>query len=248
MSVPVSPAPSSTTISGSRVVPLTELAETSQIILSDKPRLINVTHQIPYACTLIDRASDHNASIGGSGLGVNGAGGVGSTSGSGSPPANRRSSYISVRQQHQAAAAAAKSQASAGAGAATTGTDPLTGEPVAGAAAPGATPAGAGAHEDGDCKLEGRRGHSALYSGIMSLRKDLETIQIGWVGELADQDGYIVPSKSLNESHKQAMREKLWTKDKVVPIFLDDSRAAGHYEGYCKSGKPLFFSFRLFDS
>jgi trehalose 6-phosphate synthase/phosphatase len=219
-------------------VPLTELAETSQIILSDKPRLINVTHQIPYACTLIDRTSHHSPSIGVSGLGVSGAGGAGPPSSAGSPPANRRSSYISVRQQQQAAAA--KNLALAGAGAATTGTDPTTGEPVTAAAAPGATPAGAGAHEDGDCKLEGRRGHSALYSGIMSLRKDLETIQIGWVGELADQDGYIVPSKNLNESHKQAMREKLWAKDKVVPIFLDDSRAAGHYEGYCKSGKPLF--------
>lgn len=242
MSVPVSPAPSSTTInSGSRAVPLTELAETSQIILSDKPRLINVTHQIPYACTLIDRTAHCSPSLNGGGLGGNGSGSLGSPSSAGSPPANRRSSYISLRQQHQAAvaaAAAAKSQASSGA---TTGTDPTTTDaatPEAAAAAATPTP---GAHEDGDCILEGRRGHSALYSGIMSLRKDLETIQIGWVGELADQDGYIVPSKNLNESHKQAMKEKLWAKDKVVPIFLDDSRAAGHYEGYCKSGKTLFF-------
>jgi len=74
----------------------------------------------------------------------------------------------------------------------------------------------------------------------MSLRNDLETIQIGWVGELADQDGYVVPSNKLTESHKLAMKEKLWNKEKVVPIFLDDSRAAGHYEGYCKTGKFFF--------
>ncbi|KAF8942243.1 threalose-6-phosphate phosphatase [Haplosporangium gracile] len=243
MSVPVSPALSSTTINGgSRAVPLTELAETSQIILSDKPRLINVTHQIPYACTLIDRSAHQIPSMNGSGFGGSGNGGMGSSSSAVSPSANRRSSYIYLRQQHQAAAAAAKSQASAGA---TTETDPTTDS--SSAAGAGATTPSPGAHEDGDCILEGRRGHSALYSGIMSLRKDLETIQIGWVGELADQDGYIVPSKNLNESHKQAMRDKLWAKDKVVPIFLDDSRAAGHYEGYCKSVLWPLFHYILWD-
>ena len=75
-----------------------------------------------------------------------------------------------------------------------------------------------------------------MYSGIRSLEKDLETIQIGWVGELADQDGYLVPSKNLSETHKQNLKEKLWAKEKVVPIFLEDNRAAGHYEGYCKTG------------
>jgi len=220
MSLPVSPAPSSTTINGSRAVPLTELAETAQVILSNKPRLINVTHQIPYACTLIDRTSYTSPSING--------GNPGSNSNAGSPPVNRRASYITPRQQHQAHAAAAATGA---------GTDPATGFPSG--------PGGSVALEDGDVILDQRRGHSALYSGIMSLRKDLETIQIGWVGELADQDGYIVPSKSLTESHKQGMKDKLWQKDKVVPIFLDDSRAAGHYEGYCKSGKsrcPLICS------
>ncbi|KAF9362494.1 threalose-6-phosphate phosphatase [Mortierella sp. NVP85] len=60
----------------------------------------------------------------------------------------------------------------------------------------------------------------------MSLAQDWETIQIGWVGEVADQDGYVVPSKNLTESHKQALKDKLWQQEKVVPIFLDDSRAA----------------------
>jgi len=91
--------------------------------------------------------------------------------------------------------------------------------------------------EDGDCILEPRRGHSAMYSGIKSLEKDMEMIQIGWVGELADQDGYVVPYKHMSEKHKQSLKDKLWEKEKVVPIFLEDSRAAGHYEGYCKSGK-----------
>ncbi|KAG0218852.1 threalose-6-phosphate phosphatase [Mortierella sp. GBA43] len=64
----------------------------------------------------------------------------------------------------------------------------------------------------------------------MSLSQDWETIQIGWVGELADQDGYVVPSKNLTELHKHNLREKLWQREKVVPIFLDDNRATGHYE------------------
>ncbi|KAF9901248.1 threalose-6-phosphate phosphatase [Linnemannia zychae] len=242
MSVPMSPAPSSTTINGSRAVPLTELAETSQIVLSDKPRLINVTHQIPYACTLIDRTAHASPSVNG------GPGVIGSPSSSGSPPANRRASYISLRQQHQAAAAAAaaaKSQAIAS-GAGTS--DPLSTTATPATTNSTGTPAQSSfAHDDGDVLMEGRRGHSALYSGIMSLRKDLETIQIGWVGELADQDGYIVPSKNLNESHKQAMKDKLWQKDKVVPIFLDDSRAAGHYEGYCKQVLWPLFHYILWD-
>ncbi|KAF9953593.1 threalose-6-phosphate phosphatase, partial [Modicella reniformis] len=44
------------------------------------------------------------------------------------------------------------------------------------------------------------------------------------------QDGYVIPSKNLTESHRQALKEKLWQKEKVVPIFLNEQRAAGHYE------------------
>lgn len=196
---------STNSLSSPRAVPLTELAETAQIVLSAKPRLINVTHQIPYACTLLDRTSSSSSTH--------------ASSGAGSPP-NRRSSYIAPRHAQQ----------------------PITGTGTgSGTGTEGSTDASlCSSHPDGDCILEQRRGHSALYSGVMSLRNDLETIQIGWVGELADQDGYVVPSNKLTESHKLAMKEKLWNKEKVVPIFLDDSRAAGHYEGYCKTGKFFF--------
>ncbi|KAG0350160.1 threalose-6-phosphate phosphatase [Podila minutissima] len=194
---------STNSLSTPRAVPLTELAETAQIVLSAKPRLINVTHQIPYACTVVDRTSSSNTHA---------------SSGTGSPP-NRRSSYIAPRQQASQPL----------------GTD-------------GSTDAtSCSSHPDGDCILEQRRGHSALYSGIMSLRNDLETIQIGWVGELADQDGYVVPSNKLTESHRLAMKEKLWNKEKVVPIFLEDSRAAGHYEGYCKTVLWPLFHYILWD-
>ncbi|KAF9188721.1 threalose-6-phosphate phosphatase [Haplosporangium sp. Z 767] len=210
--------------SNSRVVPLTELAETSQIVLSDKPRLINVTHQIPYACTLIDRLSNGNSSS----TGTCGAG-----TGTGSSSVNRRPSNIAPRQH--ATASTSYNQHHQQSCAQGTCADQLD------------NVASPSSHPDGDCVLEQRRGHSALYSGIMSIRKDMETIQIGWVGELADQDGYVVPSKNLTESHKRALKEKLWNKEKVVPLFLDDSRAAGHYEGYCKSVLWPLFHYILWD-
>ncbi|KAG0263759.1 threalose-6-phosphate phosphatase [Mortierella polycephala] len=204
-------ASSTSSLSTTRAaVPLTMLPETTQVVLSAKPRLINVTHQIPYACTLIDRT----------GPSFNANGAPGGTNGP-SSPSNRRSSLGVLRQP------AAISP-------------PVNTQYPADPAAKGSGTAER-ALEDGDCIFEPRRGHSAMYSGIMSLNKDLETIQIGWVGELADQDGYIIPSKSLTEKHKQSLKKKLWQQTKVVPIFLDDNQAAGHYEGYCKTVLwPLF--------
>ncbi|KAI1296277.1 threalose-6-phosphate phosphatase [Mortierella claussenii] len=81
----------------------------------------------------------------------------------------------------------------------------------------------------------------------MSLRNDLETIQIGWVGEVADKEGYLIPSKNMTALHKQTLKDTLWQKEKVVPIFLDDSRAHGHYEGYCKTVLWPLFHYILWD-
>lgn len=193
------PSSSTSSLASLRVIPLTELAETSQVALSEKPRLINVTHQIPLACTIVDRTSPSSS--------LNHANGANSSG----PPINRRAS-LAVPRQCMSPSSASHSQPFP---------QDCTQE---------------GQHSNDDCILEQRRGHSALYSGITSVSKDLETIQIGWVGEIADQDGYVVASKNLTESHKQALKDKLWQQEKVVPIFLEDSRAAGHYEGYCKGG------------
>ncbi|CAO3573674.1 unnamed protein product [Mortierella alpina] len=210
-------------LSNARVVPLTELAETSQIVLSTKPRLINVTHQIPYTCTLIDRpptVASTSASAAASGAHAS----------VGSPPINRRSPGTAPRP-HPTAAHSHPATAN------DTASDPL--EPP--------TAATDGAAQETDFILEQRRGHSALYSGVMSLGKDLETIQIGWVGELADQDGYVVPCKNVTESRRAALKEQLWQKEKVVPLFLEDSCAAGHYEGYCKTVLWPLFHYILWD-
>ncbi|KAF9576760.1 threalose-6-phosphate phosphatase, partial [Lunasporangiospora selenospora] len=183
---------STSSFSTPRNVPLTELPDTAQIVLSQKPRLINVTHQIPYACTVINR--DNHLANAQSPVSTPGGG-----TGGGSPQ-YRRSSLAVPRQGSVSSSSSLLDQ--------------NAGEPAEATL------------ENGDCILEQRRGHSAMYSGIRSLRQDLETIQIGWVGELADQDGYVVPFKSLNNEQKQNLRDKLWEKEKVVPIFLDDKRAA----------------------
>lgn len=193
-----------------KIVPLTELPETAQIILSERPRLINVTHQIPFTCTLIDRTGQASST------GYNGTPALSNGAGS---PTNRRSSFAAPR--HPAASSPPLD----------TDTATITLNGVNG------LNSGRGREIDGDCILDPRRGHSAMYSGILSLGKDYETVQIGWVGEIADQDGYVVPSKNLTDNHKQNLKEKLWEREKVIPIFLEDSRAAGHYEGYCKTGK-----------
>ncbi|KAF8934406.1 threalose-6-phosphate phosphatase [Dissophora ornata] len=230
-----SPSSAAQSLSIPRIVPLSELAETSQIVLSAKPRLINVTHQIPFACTLIDRSYPSHIA----GLGPSGAG-----SAAGQPLINRRSSYIAPRQYTSTGASQSQPHAQENAQASVQSS---ASAPTPAAATCGSGAGIAGSHPDGDCILEQRRGHAALYSGIKSLENDLETIQIGWVGELADQDGYVVQSKNLSESHKQALKERLWQKEKVVPIFLDESRATGHYEGYCKTVLWPLFHYILWD-
>ncbi|KAG0200935.1 threalose-6-phosphate phosphatase [Mortierella sp. NVP41] len=211
---------STSSLSFPKAVPLTELPETAQIVLSERPRLINVTHQIPYTCTLIDRTSQSSST------GISGA-----PNGAGSPT-NRRPSFAIPR--HSAVSSPPLDTSN------TTTTNNNNGSL-------GVNGFNGGGEIDGDCILEARRGHSAMYSGILSLNKDYETIQIGWVAEVADQDGYLVPSKNLTEKHKQNLKDKLWEKEKVVPIFLEDSRAAGHYEGYCKTVLWPLFHYILWD-
>ncbi|KAG0020363.1 hypothetical protein BGZ81_009371 [Podila clonocystis] len=204
------PSSSTSSLASLRVIPLTELAETSQVTLGEKPRLINVTHQIPLACTIVDRTSPSSS--------LSHANGLANSSGS---PTNRRAS-LAVPRQCMSPSSASYSQ-------------------------PFPQDCTQGETNNGDCILEQRRGHSALYSGITSVSKDLETIQIGWVGEIADQDGYVVPSKNLSPSRKQSLKDRLWEQEKVVPIFLEDSRAAGHYEGYCKGVLWPLFHYILWD-
>lgn len=82
-----------------------------------------------------------------------------------------------------------------------------------------------------------RRGHQALYAGIQSLRKDYETIHIGWTGPIREQTTR-KPVTKVEPQDRVKLQSLLWETGHIVPIFLDE-KSHGHYEGYCKQGKCL---------
>ncbi|KAI8968342.1 glycosyltransferase family 20-domain-containing protein [Mycotypha africana] len=78
-----------------------------------------------------------------------------------------------------------------------------------------------------------RRGHQALYAGLQSLRKDYETIHIGWTGPIREEGSRKDINHKLDMEDRVKLRSLLWETGHIVPIFLDD-KSHGHYEGYCK--------------
>lgn len=82
-----------------------------------------------------------------------------------------------------------------------------------------------------------RRGHQALYAGIQSLRKDNETLHIGWTGPIREQSTRNkIATDTLAIEDKVKLQSLLWETGHIVPIFLDQKKSHGHYEGYCKQG------------
>ncbi|KAL9552630.1 hypothetical protein PS6_004380 [Mucor atramentarius] len=80
-----------------------------------------------------------------------------------------------------------------------------------------------------------RRGHQALYAGIQSLRKDNETLHIGWTGPIREQGTRNkITTDKLAVEDKVKLQSLLWETGHIVPIFLDQNKSHGHYEGYCK--------------
>ncbi|KAG1094163.1 hypothetical protein G6F42_018805 [Rhizopus arrhizus] len=80
-----------------------------------------------------------------------------------------------------------------------------------------------------------RRGHQALYAGIQSLRKDNETLHIGWTGPIREQGTRNkITTDKLAVEDKVKLQSLLWETGHIVPIFLDQKKSHGHYEGYCK--------------
>ncbi|KAI8365650.1 glycosyltransferase family 20-domain-containing protein [Choanephora cucurbitarum] len=79
-----------------------------------------------------------------------------------------------------------------------------------------------------------RRGHQALYAGLQSLRKDNQTIHIGWTGPIREQGTRNkIPPHALATEDKVKLQSLLWETGHIVPIFLE-KESQGHYEGYCK--------------
>lgn len=85
-----------------------------------------------------------------------------------------------------------------------------------------------------------RRGHQALYAGIQSLRKDYETVHIGWTGPIREQGTRkVISPDSLATKDKVKLQSLLWETGHIVPIFINKEKSQGHYENYCKQGKLL---------
>ncbi|KAJ3049258.1 threalose-6-phosphate phosphatase [Rhizophlyctis rosea] len=100
----------------------------------------------------------------------------------------------------------------------------------------------------GQWRFEARRGHSAVYSGIKSL-SDNKLVHIGWTGHLVDADGKTsVETACISSEMKQTLKLELWQEKRCIPVLLDDKKASGHYEGYCKDDLWPLFHYIQWDS
>lgn len=86
-------------------------------------------------------------------------------------------------------------------------------------------------------QLSTRRGHSAMYAALDSLKKDYRTLYIGGTGTiLSHHDKLPVDSDLITDSDKESLKRLLKSKHDMAPIFIDDKLSFGHYEGYSKQG------------
>ncbi|CAO3593294.1 unnamed protein product [Absidia cylindrospora] len=93
-----------------------------------------------------------------------------------------------------------------------------------------------------------RSGHSAIYSGIESMKKHYDTLVIGSTGqiksELTDQE---VSLQDIPDIQKNSLTHMLRHRHQMVPIFLNNEDACGHYEGYCKQVLWPLFHYVMWD-
>lgn len=112
-----------------------------------------------------------------------------------------------------------------------------------------------------------RYGHSAMISGIASLAATHEQLVVGWTGDIAvgpppaaastpqpasppaaDASAGKIPASAVRGDDRRGLetllaeyrsREEIDAGGKIayVPVWLDDTVAHGHYEGYCKQSE-----------
>ncbi|KAL7310863.1 hypothetical protein PS15m_010305 [Mucor circinelloides] len=85
-------------------------------------------------------------------------------------------------------------------------------------------------------QLSTRRGHSAMYAALDSLKKDYRTLYIGGTGTILSHHNknHVIDPASISDSDKESLRHLLRTKHDMAPVFIDDKLSSGHYEGYSK--------------
>ncbi len=100
--------------------------------------------------------------------------------------------------------------------------------------------------------LSSRRGHSAMYAALDSLKKDYRTLYIGGTGSISTNDDRKLPVETniISQEERTSLKHLLGLKYDMIPIFVDDKISFGHYEGYSKQGKlyavTFFTGFTLF--
>lgn len=90
-------------------------------------------------------------------------------------------------------------------------------------------------------RLNARRGHSAMYSGLDSLKQNYDTLYIGSTGNIVSNHSDHVACEDLRQEERNSLGSLLFLKHQMIPIFIDDKLAHGHYEGYCKQGPFILF-------
>ncbi|CEG77264.1 hypothetical protein RMATCC62417_12050 [Rhizopus microsporus] len=83
-------------------------------------------------------------------------------------------------------------------------------------------------------RLTQRRGHSAMYAAIDSLKKDYQTLYIGGTGSIFTDENDPIEVNDISEEERDSLTSLLLSKYDMLPIFVEDKLASGHYEGYSK--------------
>ncbi|KAI9011250.1 glycosyltransferase family 20-domain-containing protein [Gaertneriomyces semiglobifer] len=106
---------------------------------------------------------------------------------------------------------------------------------------------GADGESHGSWTLQERRGHSAIHSGIQSMKDKCEVVQVGWPGHVLDEEGYNLDVTSMDQDSLDELHQQFWDQKKCVPVLLDERVAQGHYEGYCKAVLWPLFHYLIWD-
>ncbi|CAO3677752.1 unnamed protein product [Rhizopus microsporus] len=73
-----------------------------------------------------------------------------------------------------------------------------------------------------------------MYAAIDSLKKDYQTLYIGGTGSIFTDENDPIEVNDINEEERDSLTSLLLSKYDMLPIFVEDKLASGHYEGYSK--------------
>jgi trehalose 6-phosphate synthase/phosphatase len=84
-------------------------------------------------------------------------------------------------------------------------------------------------------KFTKRNDHSALYSGVLSLRGQNKCFYIGVVDKIYTKEGMVISVSNLSADIKSSLTKTLLEEHNALPVFLNRDVSFGHYEGFCKT-------------